>query len=296
MLAVDEVAREVGVKPVCEALGVSRASWYRWKTPPTRREPRPRPAPARALSEPEKDRVASALHEPRFVDRAPAEVYATLLDEGLYLCSERTMYRILSERGEVKERRDQLRHPRRVKPRLVASGPNQVWSWDITKLRGPVKRRLFYLFVLIDIYSRYVVGWTLSRRSSSVIAADLVRRTIERQSIPPGQVVVHGDRGTELVAKEVVHLFEDLGVSQSLSRPRVPNDNPYSESQFKTLKSASIRACRKCRGASRRKSPSSPERSLSRTSGPAALGLAIVCLLAWVFGTNLQRVGGGRSD
>ena len=236
MIAVDEVATEVGVRPACEALGVPRASWYRRRAPRPKREPRPRPSPVRALSEGEKDQVASVLHEPRFVDRAPAEVFATLLDEGRYLCSERTMYRILSERKEVKERRNQLRHPRRVKPRLVARGPNQVWSWDITKLRGPAKRRLFYLFVLIDIYSRYIVGWTLSRRSSAVIAADLVRRTVRQQGVVPGQIVIHGDRGTELVAKDVVHLLEDLGISQSLSRPRVPDDNPYSESQFKTLK------------------------------------------------------------
>jgi putative transposase len=167
------------------------------------------------------------LHGPRFVDRAPAEVYATLLDEGLYLCS---------ERKDVKERRNRLRHPRRVKPRLVATGPNQVWSLDITKLRGPVKRRLFYLFVLIGIYSRYIVGWTLSRRSSAVIATDLVRRTVKQQGVEPVQIVIHGDRGTELVAKDVVQLLEDLGINQPLSRPRVPDDNPYSESHFKTLK------------------------------------------------------------
>jgi putative transposase len=236
MAAVDEVAREVGVKPACEALGVPRASWYRRKAPPPRRKPRPRPPPARALSEEEQERVADVLHSPRFVDRAPAEVCATLLDECVYLCSERTMYRILAARGEVKERRNQLRHPRYVKPRLVARGPNQVWSWDITKLRGPVKRQLFYLYVMLDIFSRYVVGWTLSRRSSAVIATDLVRRTVTRHGIVPGQVVVHGDRGTELVAKDVVHLLEDLGVGQSLSRPRVSDDNPFSESQFKTLK------------------------------------------------------------
>lgn len=236
MAAVDEVANEVGVKPACEALGVPRATWYRRRTPPPRRAPRARPRPARALSDEEKNGVAQVLHEPRFVDRAPAEVFAMLLDEGRYLCSERTMYRILSERKEVRERRDQLRHPRYAKPRLVARGPNQVWSWDITKLRGPVKRRLFYLFVILDIFSRYVVGWTLSRRSSAVIATDLVRRTVERQGIVPGQVIVHGDRGSELVAKDVVHLLEDLGVGQSLSRPRVSDDNPYSESQFKTLK------------------------------------------------------------
>jgi putative transposase len=176
------------------------------------------------------------LHEPRFVDLAPAEVYATLLDEGRYLCSERTFYRILATNAEVRERRDQLRHPHYAAPELLATRPNELWSWDITKLLGPTKWTYFYLYVLLDVFSRYVVGWLLAQRESARLAEKLIGESCERQEIVPGQLTVHADRGAAMTSKPVALLLADLGVTKSHSRPHVSNDNPYSESQFKTLK------------------------------------------------------------
>ena len=176
------------------------------------------------------------LHADRFVDQAPPEVYATLLEEGTYLCSMRTMYRILEASGEVRERRDQLRHPHYTKPELLATAPNQVWSWDITKLLGPAKWTYFYLYVLLDIFSRYVVGWMLAHRESRTLARRLILETCEKEGIVPGQLTLHADRGTSMTSKPVAHLLADLGVTKTHSRPHVSNDNPFSESQFKTLK------------------------------------------------------------
>ena len=170
------------------------------------------------------------------MDKAPATVYATLLDEGTYLCSTRTMYRILGEEGEVRERRDQLRHPHYSAPQLLATGPNQVWSWDITKLLGPVKWSYFYLFVILDLFSRYVVGWMIAHRESAVLAERLIRETCEKQNIEPGQLTIHADRGSSMTSKPVALLMADLGITKTHSRPHVSDDNPYSESQFKTLK------------------------------------------------------------
>lgn len=176
------------------------------------------------------------LNSERFVDRSPAQIYATLLDEDRYLCSERTMYRILAERGEVRERRNQLTHPRYVKPQLLAVAPNEVWSWDITKLRGPAKWTYFYLYVILDIFSRYVVGWLVSRRESATLAKKLIEQSCEKQGIEPGQLTVHADRGAAMRSKLLAHLLADLGITKTHTRPYTSSDNPYSESQFKTLK------------------------------------------------------------
>jgi len=176
------------------------------------------------------------LHSDRFVDKAPQEVYATLLDEGSYLCSVRTMYRILERHQEVRERRNQLRHPEYIKPELLATAPNQVWSWDITKLLGPVKWTYYYLYVMLDIFSRYVVGWLLANCESALLADYFIRETCAKQGIEPGQLVIHADRGTSMKSKRVGLLLADLGVTKSHSRPHVSNDNPFSESHFKTMK------------------------------------------------------------
>jgi putative transposase len=178
------------------------------------------------------------LHSERFVDRSPAEVYATLLDENRYLCSVRTMYRILEANQEVRERRDQRRHPAYRKPELLATGPNQVWSWDLTKLRAPEKWTYYYLYVVLDLFSRYVVAWMLAHRESGELATRLFEQAAERHHIVPGQLMVHSDRGSAPTAKTLAQLYADLGVERSLSRPYVSNDNPFSEAQFKTMKYA----------------------------------------------------------
>ena len=223
----------LGVGALCAALNVPRATYYRnvGHTPPGAR-----PTPARKLSVAERQQVLDVLHEPRFVDRAPGEIYAQLLDEGKYICSERTMYRILAENAEARERRNQLRHPEYKKPELLATGPNQVWSWDITKLLGPAKWTYYYLYVVIDIYSRYVVGWLLADREDAALARKLIGESCMRQNIEPGQLTVHADRGTSMTSKSLALLLADLGVTKTHSRPSVSDDNPYSEAQFKTLK------------------------------------------------------------
>ena len=231
-----EASSDVGTAPLCQALGVPRASLYRWRQGEPTGERAIRPTPARALSEPERQQVKQVLHSPRFVDRAPAEAYATLLDEGRYLCSIRTMYRVLAEDDEVRERRDQLRHPRYVRPELLASVPNEVWSWDITKLLGPVKWTYYYLYVVLDIFSRYTVGWMVAQRESAALAERLIRESCYKQAISPHQLIIHSDRGPSMSSQSVARLLADLGVSKSHSRPHVSDDNPYSETQFKTLK------------------------------------------------------------
>jgi putative transposase len=188
------------------------------------------------LSCEERHTVLSVLNEERFCDQAPAEVYAGLLDEGKYLCSERTMYRILAEHHQVRERRDQLRHPHYAAPELLASRPNEVWSWDITKLLGPAKWTYFYLYVILDIFSRYVVGWMVAYRESAELAQRLIQQTLRRQGIEPGELTLHADRGSSMTSGPVAFLLAELGVTKTHSRPHVSNDNPYSESQFKTMK------------------------------------------------------------
>ena len=226
------------VRSACRAAGRPQANHYRRhrQTPaPLKpaREPKPQP---RALTAEERASVRSVLNSEPFVDKAPATVYHELLDEGTYLCSPSTMYRILREHGEVRERRRQATHPARVKPELVATGPNRCWSWDITKLLGPQKWTYYYLYVIIDIYSRYTVGWMLADRESAELAERLLADTISKQRVDRGQLTIHADNGSSMASKPVAFLLADLGVTKSHSRPHTSNDNPYSESQFRTLK------------------------------------------------------------
>ena len=234
--AVTTLAPLAGTAAACQALGVARPSYYRARRSAPSAEPTPRPTPPRALEETERQAVLALLHSERFCDTAPAEVYATLLDEGSYLCSERTMYRILADAGETRERRSQLVHPIYHKPELLAEAPNELWSWDITKLLGPAKWTYFYLYVILDVFSRYVVGWMIAHRESADLAQRFIEETAAKQQIPPGQLTLHADRGTSMTSKPVAFLLADLGITKTHSRPHVSNDNPYSESQFKTLK------------------------------------------------------------
>lgn len=235
--AVEELTPSVGTRPACRAMGVAPATIYRRRRPPEPAKPKkPRKPSPRELSAEERQAVLDVLHSARFVDCAPAQVYATLLDEGGYLASERTMYRLLAERGEARQRRNQLVHPTYAKPELVAERPNELWSWDITKLRGPTKWTYYHLYVILDVFSRYVVGWTIQHRESSRIAEQLIAQAIEQQGITPGQLTVHADRGSSMRSKPVAFLLADLGVTKTHSRPYTCADNPYSEAQFKTFK------------------------------------------------------------
>jgi len=236
MIACRELSADVGTAAACRSLDISRPTYYRQLEAEIEQTPAPRPAPPRALNAVERQNVLDVLHTDRFVDKAPTEVYATLLDEGTYHCSVRTMYRILDGAGEVRERRDQVRHPHYKAPELLATAPNQVWSWDITKLLGPVKWTYFFLYVILDIFSRYVVGWMIASHESSALAKRLIAETCEKQNIQPGQLTIHADRGSSMKSKPVAFLMADLGVTKTHSRPHVSDDNPYSESQFKTLK------------------------------------------------------------
>jgi len=235
MDAVETLAPVVGTAPACEALTINRASLYRRRHRPIT-VPRRRPTPPRALSPVERQTVRDVLHSERFVDKAPAQVVATLLDEDVYHCSTRTMYRVLESNREVRERRDQLRHPIYQKPELLATAPNQVWSWDITKLLGPAKWTYFYLYVILDIFSRYVVGWMLADHESARLAKRLIDDSYAKQRIVPGQLTIHADRGSSMKSKGVALLLASLGITKTHSRPHVSNDNPYSEAQFKTIK------------------------------------------------------------
>ena len=236
MSAAVELAKDVGVRPACDALSVSRATFYRRLQPAV---PQTTTAPRRshrALSDDERAQVLETLNSDRFSDLAPTEVYSTLLDEGTYLCSPRTMYRILEDNQQVRERRDQLRHPDYAKPELLATGPNQLWSWDITKLKGPAKWTYYYLYVILDVFSRYVVGWMVAECESAALAKRLIAETIGKQQLDPQQLTLHADRGTSMRSKLVAQLLADLGVTKTHSRPHTSNDNAFSESQFKTLK------------------------------------------------------------
>ncbi len=217
MSSVTGLAIDVGTRAACQALWMPRASYY-WKrrkaSAPTAAVSQ-RPAPARALGPAERETVLARLHEERFQDRSPAAVYATLLDEGEYHCSIRTMYRLLAEHGEVCERRDQLTHPPCQKPELLATAPNQLWSWDITKLLGPVKWTYFYLYVLLDVFSRYVTGWMVAMRESAELAKRLIEESCRKQCIQPGQLTLHADRGTSMRSKPVALLLADLGVTKT---------------------------------------------------------------------------------
>ena len=233
MQIVHDIGPVEGIKVTCAAVGLPRASYY------YRLKPKP-PAAARtsprALAPEERKYVLDLLHEPRFEDLAPDEVWATLIDEKTYVCSPRTMYRILAENDEVKERRAQRRHPFYKAPELLATRPNQVWSWDITKLAGPTKWSYFHLYVILDVFSRKVVGWMVADGESATLAERLIEETCRREGIERGQLTIHADRGSSMKSKVVALLLSDLGVTKTHSRPHVSNDNPFSEAQFKTLK------------------------------------------------------------
>jgi putative transposase len=234
---VNDLTTIIGTRPACRALGAAPATIYRRRRPPAPRPVRPRAPSPRALSGHEREAVLAELHSERFVDSAPAAVWATLLDEGRYLASERTMYRLLAARhGGVRERRAQLEHPPYAAPELLAERPNEVHSWDITKLLGPAKWTYFYLYVILDVYSRYAVGWTVQHRESSLVAKDLIAQVCEQQHIARDQLTVHADRGSSMTSKPVAFLLADLGVTKTHNRPYTSTDNPYSEAQFKTLK------------------------------------------------------------
>jgi len=225
--------KELGTLALCEAFEVSRASFYRLSKPRTL-SPCPARSPRR-LSDDEERRILDILNSERFRDLAPGEIYAILLDEGAYLCCERTMYRILARHGESVQRRQSM--PRNfVRPELLATRPNELWSWDITKLKGPEKWTYFYLYKILDVFSRYIVGWMVAPRESAALAEGLIADTCLKQDILPGQLTIHADRGSSMTAATVGQLLADLGVTKTHSRPHVSNDNPYSESEFKTLK------------------------------------------------------------
>ena len=234
-----DLAAAIGTQPACRQLGVPRSKYYRTKRsrPGTQGQAkRLRKKPRRALSELERAEVRLLLNSDRFCDASPRQVYARLLDEGRYVCHWRTMYRILKEHDEVRERRNQLRRPHYKKPELLARGPNELWSWDITKLRGAHKWTYYYLYVILDVYSRYVVGWMIAPAEQATLAKELIETTCRRQGIARDELIIHSDRGPSMTSKTVAQLLADLGVEKSHSRPYVSNDNPYSEAQFKTMK------------------------------------------------------------
>lgn len=234
MQAAKALSEKIGKQAACAVLGIPRSSLHR--SAQLRKEPaRPKISP-RALSSSEKEAIRDELNSERFQDCAPREVYATLMDEERYLCSWRTMYRVLEESHEVRERRNLLRHPAYTKPELLATAPNQLWSWDITKLLGHSKWTYYYLYVILDVFSRYVVGWMIAEREAAALAEELISQTCARQGIQRWQLTIHADRGSAMTSKPVAFLLADLGVTKTHSRPHVSNDNPYSEAQFKTLK------------------------------------------------------------
>jgi putative transposase len=228
------LSESVGIAAACKLLGVPRSSWYRQQQ--ASESSGRRPAPPRAMSDEERTAIRNVLNSERFRNETPRQIYATLLDEGTYYCHWRTMYRILAEAHEVQERRNQLTHPTYTKPELLATGENQLWSWDISKLKGKIRLTYYYLYVILDVYSRYVVGWMLADCESEALAQELITQTCARQGIAPGQLTLHADRGPSMTSKSVEQLLIDLEVAKSHSRPYTPNDNPFSEAHFKTLK------------------------------------------------------------
>lgn len=235
MQTVDQVGETLSVKAACQALGVSRATYYRWKKRPAQPPPPPRPSPRR-LSEDEEQEVVEVLNRDRFAHRAVPEVHATLLDEGVYLCSVRTMYRVLKRRAVARNPRAPCAHPPYTKPELLAKRPNELWSWDITRLKGPMAWIFYHLYVVLDVFSRYVVGWLVSETESGEEARALLAHCGAQQGIGRGEVTLHSDRGKAMRSQRFIDLLAELGVARSYSRPHVSNDNPYSEAQFKTLK------------------------------------------------------------
>jgi putative transposase len=235
MMEAAQAAPDIGVKPACMALGLSRATFYRRRNPAPA-VVRPPSSSPRALTQEERQTILAVLNSDRFADQAPAEIYATLLDEGTYLCSIRTMYRLLHEHQSVRERRNITRHGSYKKPELLATSPNQVWSWDITKLKGPAKWVYFYLYVILDIFSRRVVGWCIADRECAALFQSMFEETLLKHDVPPGQLTLHADRGGPMTAKTTAQLLVDLGVEKTHNRPYTSNDNPFSEAAFKTIK------------------------------------------------------------
>ena len=231
----DDLAEQTCTRRAAVLSGRPRATHYRRLQPALQGPKLPRPAPANALTEAERQHILSVLRSEAYCDLAPAQVWARLLDDGIYLCSIATMYRLLTAAGENRERRRQRSHPAKKKPELIATAPNQVWSWDITKLRGPTRGLYYELFVIIDIYSRLIVGWTVAAAETGDLAKAFIDQAIKSQGIETGQLTLHADRGTSMTSKPVAQLLVDLGVARSHSRPHVSNDNPYSEAGFKTL-------------------------------------------------------------
>ena len=232
--AVEDAPAQLSKQALCRALGVARSQLYRKRQPVVARPPRP-PSPL-ALTAAERETVRDTLNSPPFQDQAPRQVFATLLDQGVYLCAWSTMYRILRQHNEVRERRDQLRHPAYTRPELLATEPRQLWSWDITKLKGAQPWTYYYLYVIMDVFSRYVVGWMIMERESATLAEAFIAETCAQEGITPDQLTLHADRGSSMTSKTVAQLLMDLGVTKTHSRPHVSNDNPFSEAQFKTLK------------------------------------------------------------
>lgn len=234
MSAATALSAAVGTARACVGLGVARATLYRLRHPTVSRPVRR--TPPLQLADAERAIVLDMLMSPRFVDYPPCQVYAILLDEGRYLCSIRTMYRLLTSLQAVRERRDQRIHPVYARPELIAQAPNDVWSWDITKLKTTVKWTYFYLYVVVDIFSRYVVGWMLSTRETGALARDFVEQIALREDLAADQVTLHSDRGSPMRSKTLAEKLTDLGIEASFGRPQQSNDNPFSESLFKTLK------------------------------------------------------------
>ena len=234
MAALTHLVPLVGVAAACVALCASRATYYRARIPKPVSKPRPRSR--RALTDAERAHVLAILDSEEFMDKAPAQVFAKLLEDGKYLCSTRTMYRVLAANAQVRERRAQRQHPTYTKPQLVATAPNQVWTWDITKLPGPTKGTYFSLYVILDLYSRYIVGWQVARRESAAVYQELAKACCKAQGVVREQLTIHSDRGAPMTAKSTALLYVDLGIAKSHSRPYTSNDNPYSESNFRTMK------------------------------------------------------------
>lgn len=235
MSSVSKAKETLGIAPACEALGVPRASFYRAQQPPFIGPLLRRKSP-RKLTPAQQDQALALLHSERFVDSAPEEVVATLLDEQVYVCSPRTMYRLLEAHQELRERRNQLKRPTCVKPELLATKPNELWCWDISKLLGPAKWTYYYLYVVLDVYSRYIVGWTVAERESGALARQLFEETAARQGVKPGQLTAHADNGSPMISLTLTQLFGLLGITKTHSRPYTSNDNPFIEALFKTTK------------------------------------------------------------
>ena len=233
---VEETAHKMPVTVACQALEFPRSSLYRSRKPRPKKARQSRPTPPRALSQVEKAKVHEVLNSERFQDQAPHQVYGRLLDEGTYLCSISTMYRLLRQHDQVQERRNQRQHPNNTRPELLTTKPNQLWSWDITKLRGPVNWSYFYLYVILDIFSRYITGWLIAESESAELAKQLIAESCRKQHIGRDQLTLHADRGPAMIAKSMAQLLIDLNVAKSHSRPYTPDDNAFSEAQFKTMK------------------------------------------------------------